>query len=192
MPSSLRDAIPLHQSTTTMQLVLSQEVQIQRHTATQQQSNRNRSLTSTTSKSRSKLRSKSKAKSKAKKKQNEEEETKKKKKKSRRKKKKNWLLVKDADDTNTYYRLVEIRFFIDYHLLFFCIRLSKYLKMPYKLLHHTLCLKLQHTLIKNKERLFVLSRLRLFDELCYMETLLKLWQDYYKIGDRHQLWPVSG
>ena len=74
---------------------------------------------------------------------------------------------------------------------FYLFRPSKYLKMPYKLLHHTLCLKLNYKFIRSKERFFVLSRLRLFDELCYMDTLLQVWQDYYEIGDKHQLWPVS-
>ena len=74
---------------------------------------------------------------------------------------------------------------------FYFISISKYLKMPYKLLHHTLCIKLKHQLIKNKERYFVLSRLGLLDELCYMSDLHQLWRTYYHTGVQYQLWPVS-
>ncbi len=76
-------------------------------------------------------------------------------------------------------------------LCLYRIRPSKYLKMPYKLLHHTLGIKLKHHLIKNKERTFVFSRLRSLDELCYMDSIHKLWQTYYHIGVQHQLWPVN-
>lgn len=63
--------------------------------------------------------------------------------------------------------------------------------MPYKLLHHTLCIKIQHNLIRNRERYYVFSRLRLLDELCYMDSLYEMWQNYYHIGVQHQFWPVG-
>lgn len=58
-------------------------------------------------------------------------------------------------------------------------------------MHHTLRLKLNHHLIKNKERNFVFSRLRLLDENCYMDRIYQIWQTYFDIGVQHQLWPVS-
>lgn len=114
-----------------------------------------------------------------------------KKKKKKRKKKKTWLIVNNDNDINTYYRFVQISFIDSNILCLYYIRPSKYLQMPYKLLHHTLCVKLQHSLIRNKERFFVLSRLRLLDELCYMDSLYQLWQSYYCIGVQHRFWPVS-
>ena len=63
--------------------------------------------------------------------------------------------------------------------------------MPYKLLHHSLKMKLQHRLIKNQERSFVFSRLRLLDELCFMDRMHQSWRSYLEIGVKHQLWPVS-
>ena len=63
--------------------------------------------------------------------------------------------------------------------------------MPYKLLHHSLKMKLQHRLIKNQERSFVFSRLRLLDELCFMDGMQQSWRSYFEIGVKHQLWPVS-
>lgn len=107
----------------------------------------------------------------------------------KRKKKKTWLLV---DNNNIYYRFVSVNFLEKYILLcyFSHSRPSKYLKMPYKLLHHNLCVQLNHQLIKNRERYFVFSRLRLLDELCYMNNLHKLWQTYNELGVQHQLSPV--
>lgn len=75
-----------------------------------------------------------------------------------------------------------------YHIY---IRTSKYLKMPYKLLHRALSMKLHHKLLLNQERNFVFHQLRLFDELCYLDTLCKLWQNCYDIGVQHHTWPVS-
>jgi hypothetical protein len=48
---------------------------------------------------------------------------------------------------------------------------SKYLKMPRKLLLHSLHLQLNCSLKKKKEQKFILSRLKIFDQQFYLDQI---------------------
>jgi hypothetical protein len=68
---------------------------------------------------------------------------------------------------------------------------SKYLKMPRKLLFHSLNLQLNYRLKKRKERRFILSRLELFDQQFCLDQIRYLYQIYFDQGLQYQMWPVS-
>jgi hypothetical protein len=67
---------------------------------------------------------------------------------------------------------------------------SKYLKMPRKLLLHALRLQLNYTLQKKKEQHFILSRLQIVDQQFCLEQMRYLYQIYFDLGAKYQIWPV--
>ncbi len=69
---------------------------------------------------------------------------------------------------------------------------SKYLKMPRRLLLHSLHLQLNcPRLKKKKEQLFVLSRLKIVDQQFCLEQIRYLYQTYFDLGSQQQVWLVS-
>jgi len=70
-------------------------------------------------------------------------------------------------------------------------KLSKYLKMPRRLLLHSLHLQLNYRLTKKKEQHFILSRLELFDQQFCLDQIRYLYQTYFNLGLQHEMWPVS-
>ena len=68
---------------------------------------------------------------------------------------------------------------------------SKYLKMPRRLLLHSLHLQLNCSLKKKKEQRFLLARLTIIDEQFCVEQIRSLYQTYFDFGAQHQIWPVS-
>ena len=68
---------------------------------------------------------------------------------------------------------------------------SRYLKMPQKLLLHSLRLQLNHRLKKKKEQRFILLRLEILDQQFYLDQIRSLYQTYFDLGLQHQMWPVS-
>ena len=68
---------------------------------------------------------------------------------------------------------------------------SKYLKMPRKLLLHSLRLQLNLPLMKRKEQNFILSRLQILDEQFRLDQIRYLYQNYFDLGVKFQIWPVS-
>jgi hypothetical protein len=71
-------------------------------------------------------------------------------------------------------------------------KLSKYLKMPRRLLLHSLHLQLNYRLKwKNKEQRFIISRLELFDRQFCLDQIHYLYQTYFNLGLQHEMWPVS-
>jgi len=68
---------------------------------------------------------------------------------------------------------------------------SKYLKMPQKLLLHSLRLQLNYPLKKKKEQKFILSRLAIIDQQFCLHQIRSLYQTYFDLGLQHQMWPVS-
>ena len=72
---------------------------------------------------------------------------------------------------------------------------SKYLKMPRRLLLHSLHLQLQWPLQnkkKNKkEQIFLLSRLQIIDQQFCLEQIRSLYQVYCDCGSSNHVWPVS-
>ena len=70
-------------------------------------------------------------------------------------------------------------------------KLSKYLKMPQKLLLHSLRLHLNNRLKKKKEQHFILSRLRIVDQQFCLNQIRYSYQTYFDLGSQYQMWPVS-
>ena len=74
---------------------------------------------------------------------------------------------------------------------------SKYLKMPRRLLLHSLHHQLQWPLHnkkkkKNKkEQIFLLSRLQIIDQQFCLEQICSLYQVYFDRGSSNHVWPVS-
>ena len=68
---------------------------------------------------------------------------------------------------------------------------SKYLRMPRKLLLHSLHLQLDRSLKRKSEQRFVLARLQLLDEQFCLDEIRRLYQTYFDHGARCQAWPVS-
>jgi hypothetical protein len=68
---------------------------------------------------------------------------------------------------------------------------SKYLKMPRRLLLHSLHLQLNCSLKKKKEQSFILSRLKTIDQQFCLEQIRSLHQTYFDLGSQQKLWPVS-
>ncbi len=68
---------------------------------------------------------------------------------------------------------------------------SKYLKMPRRLLLHSLHLQLNCSLKKKKEQSFILSRLKTIDQQFCLEQIHSLHQTYFDLGSQQQLRPVS-
>jgi hypothetical protein len=68
---------------------------------------------------------------------------------------------------------------------------SKYLKMPRRLLLHSLHLQLNCSLKKKKEQRFILSRLRIIDQQFYLEQIRYLYKTYFDLGSKQQMWLVS-
>ena len=69
---------------------------------------------------------------------------------------------------------------------------SKYLKMPRRLLLHSLYLQLNYRSKKKKEeQTFVLSRLTIIDQQFCLEQIRSLYQTYFDLGSQHHIWPVS-
>ena len=68
---------------------------------------------------------------------------------------------------------------------------SKYLKMPRRLLLHSLHLQLNCPLKKKKEQRFILSRLKIIDQQFCLEQIRYLYQTYFDLGLQQQVWPVS-
>jgi hypothetical protein len=68
---------------------------------------------------------------------------------------------------------------------------SKYLKMPRRLLLHSLHLQLNCPLKKKKEQRFVLSLLTIIDQEFCLEQILGLYQSYFNLSLQQQVWPVS-
>jgi hypothetical protein len=71
---------------------------------------------------------------------------------------------------------------------------SKYLKMPRRLLLHSLHLQLNCPLKKNEkaaEQRFVLSRLKIVDQQFCLEQIHYLYQTYFDLGLQQKVWPVS-
>jgi hypothetical protein len=67
----------------------------------------------------------------------------------------------------------------------------KYLKMPRRLLLHSLHLQLNCPLKKKKEQRFVLSRLKIVDQQFCLEKIRYLYQTYFDLGSQQQVWLVS-
>ena len=70
-------------------------------------------------------------------------------------------------------------------------KLSKYLKMPQKLLLHSLRLHLNNRLKKKKEQHFILSRLQIVDQQFCLNQIGHLYQTYFDLGSQYQIWLVS-
>ena len=68
---------------------------------------------------------------------------------------------------------------------------SKYLRMPQRLLFHSLHLQLNCSLKKKGEQCFILARLKTIDQQFCLEQLHSLYQTYFDFGMQHQLWLVS-
>ena len=68
---------------------------------------------------------------------------------------------------------------------------SKYLRMPRRLLLHSLHLQLNCPLKKKQEQRFILARLKTIDQQFCLEQLRSLYQTYFDFGVQHQLWLVS-
>jgi len=71
---------------------------------------------------------------------------------------------------------------------------SKYLRMPRKLLLHSLHFQLNNQRglkWKKKEQRFILARLELFDRQFYLDQIRDLYQFYFDQGLKYQIWPVS-
>jgi hypothetical protein len=68
---------------------------------------------------------------------------------------------------------------------------SKYLKMPRKLLLHSLRLQLKCSLKKKKEQKFILSRLTTIDQQFCLDQICYLYQTFFDQGLQHQTWPVT-
>jgi hypothetical protein len=68
---------------------------------------------------------------------------------------------------------------------------SKYLKMPRRLLLHSLYLQLNCSLKKKKEQRFILSRLKTIDQQFCLEQIRYLYQTYFDLGLQEQVWLVS-
>ena len=68
---------------------------------------------------------------------------------------------------------------------------SKYLRMPRRLLLHSLHLQLNCPLKKKREQRFILARLKTIDQQFCLEQLRSLYQTYFDFGVQHQLWLVS-
>jgi hypothetical protein len=68
---------------------------------------------------------------------------------------------------------------------------SKYLKMPRKLLLRSLRLQLNYPLKKRKQQRFILSRLQILDQQFCFDQIRWLYQTYFDLGDKFQVWPVS-
>jgi hypothetical protein len=68
---------------------------------------------------------------------------------------------------------------------------SKYLKMPRRLLLHSLHLQLNCPLKKKEEQRFILVRLRIIDEQFCLEQIRYLYQTYFDLGSQEKVWPVS-
>ena len=68
---------------------------------------------------------------------------------------------------------------------------SKYLKMPKKLLLHSLRQQLNHPIKIKKEQSFVLARLQLLDHQFCLDQVRYLYQSFFDQGRRVQMWPVS-
>jgi hypothetical protein len=61
---------------------------------------------------------------------------------------------------------------------------SKYLKMPRRLLLHSLHLQLSCPLKKKKEQRFILSRLTIVDQQFCLEQIRYLYQTYFDLGSQ--------
>ena len=70
-------------------------------------------------------------------------------------------------------------------------KISKYLKMPRKLLLHSLRLHLNNRLKKKKEQHFILARLHIVDQQFCLNQIRYLYQTYFDQGAKYQMWPVS-
>ncbi len=68
---------------------------------------------------------------------------------------------------------------------------SKYLKMPRRLLLHSLHFPLNCSLKKKKEHRFILSRLRIIDQQFYLEQIRYLYKTFFDLGSKQQMWLVS-
>jgi hypothetical protein len=68
---------------------------------------------------------------------------------------------------------------------------SKYLKMPRRLLLHSLHLQLNCSLKKKKEQRFVLLKLKIIDQQFCLEQIRYLYQVYFGLGLQQQVWVVS-
>jgi hypothetical protein len=68
---------------------------------------------------------------------------------------------------------------------------SKYLKIPRRLLLHSLHLQLNCPLTKKKEQHFVLSRLTIVDQQFCLKHIRYLYQTYLDLGLQEQVWLVS-
>jgi hypothetical protein len=64
---------------------------------------------------------------------------------------------------------------------------SKYLKMPRRLLLHSLHLQLNCSLKKKKEQRFILSRLRIIDQQFYFKQIRYLYKNYFDLGSKQQM-----
>ena len=68
---------------------------------------------------------------------------------------------------------------------------SKYLRMPKKLLLHSLRLQLNHSIKIEKEQSFILQRLQLLDHQFCLDQVRYLYQTFFDQGRKVQMWPVS-
>jgi len=75
-------------------------------------------------------------------------------------------------------------------LYVFVCRKPKYLKVSRKLLIRTLRLKLQHRLVTQTEQNFAVSRLKVLDRQICIYLYRQMWQSYFDLGSKHQIWPV--
>ncbi len=66
-------------------------------------------------------------------------------------------------------------------------KLSKYLKMPRRLLLYSLHLQLNCPLKKKKEQRFVLSRLKIVDQQFCLERIRYLYQTYLDLGSQQKV-----
>ena len=64
---------------------------------------------------------------------------------------------------------------------------SKYLRIPRRLLRHSLHLQLNCPLKKKREQRFILARLKTIDQQFCLEQLRSLYQTYFDFDVQHQL-----
>ena len=68
---------------------------------------------------------------------------------------------------------------------------SKYLKMPRKILLHSLRLQLKCPIKRKKEQQFIIGRLGIVDRQFCLQQIHDLFQTYSMLGIQYRIWPVS-
>ena len=68
---------------------------------------------------------------------------------------------------------------------------AKYLVMPKKLLYRSLRLQLNHRMKKTKEKHFIVSRLKFFDQKFCLTQNIRLYQSYLNVAQEYRIWLAS-